>query len=113
MNVKLSIHEWLDKYFLLFLMELGWDQDNAESYCELIAAHGDKAHQYERIWETLQIPYEHGTAIYLLSHIPPHSKEVRHTADGQWVSPPLWVIDNYEKFKPALDAAMSRAEIPN
>jgi hypothetical protein len=41
----MNIYEWLEKYFVAFLVEMGWSLDSAESQSALILAHGDKTYQ--------------------------------------------------------------------
>lgn len=89
-------YNWLNKNFNDFTNNL-----NLPNYQGLITAHGDKCYSYKDEWESHNIPFPHGVAIYLLTYVKPFSKEVRETNNG-WVDPKQWVIDNYQKFKPLL-----------
>lgn len=106
--MKVNVYQWLDKYFVAFLIELGMPAETAEEFGGLIGAHGDKTRQYARVWSDAKIPYEEGAAVYLLTHIPPYNREVRCTIDGEWSAPHTWVIVNFHKFKTALDASKAK-----
>jgi hypothetical protein len=89
---------WLEKNLSNFMKSL---EIHPLRYSGLITAHGDKCEGYKSAWEKAGIPFEHGVALYLLSHIKPYSGEVRQTSTG-WVDIKQWVIDNYPRFKDCL-----------
>jgi len=88
-------YEWLEENLPIFFKNIGV---KFPSVTGLITAHGDKVYSYKRIWEENNIHFYHGTALYLLGHLQPYSKEVRETQNG-WVAPVEWVINNYDRFK--------------
>lgn len=92
-------YEWLEKNLPDFFEKLGLDFNR---YRGCIVSDGDKAEGYKSQFEKAGLHYYHGVAIYLLSNIPPFSKECRNTADG-WVSPVSWVIENRDNFLPYLN----------
>ena len=93
-----SHYDWLEEHFSDFVNKVGSDI----GWCGgLVGTHGDKGYQYKDSWKSANIPFSHGMAIYLLTYLPPFSKEVRNTDNG-FVQPHLWVIENYNRFKPFL-----------
>lgn len=99
-------YKFLDKHLPAFFASLGLDMNRGNA--GIVSAHGDKVRQYKDSWEEKGIPFEHGSAIYLLTYVSPYSKESRQTDNG-WVSPEKWVIDNYssghnfKKYLPEFD----------
>jgi hypothetical protein len=91
-------YKWLETNFSNFAFNLGIKEDRVKG---LIVAHGDKCESYKSRWDKVSIPFPHGVAIYLISHISPYEKEVRQTDKG-WVDVCKWIIDNYDRFKPYL-----------
>jgi len=91
-------YAWLNDNMNTFLSLLKIEGVNSES---LIILHSDKCKDYKAFWNEQNIPFAHGIAIYLLMYIPIFSKEIQNTTIG-WMSPYMWVIDNYPKFKPFL-----------
>ena len=61
----------------------------------LICAHSGKTEQYERLWDEYNIPFLHGSILYLISKLPPYIDEVKF-----YSNPAKWVIRKYEIFKP-------------
>lgn len=86
-------YPYLEKNFQTFLNYLNIKGE----WMGFIVAHGDKCYGYKEKWERANIPFKYGVAVYLLTHIPPYSNEVRQTKSG-WVDPGQWVIDNMERF---------------
>lgn len=87
-------YKYLEKVLPDFFKAVGLNPDLAAG---LEVAHGDKAGQYQVLWEEAGIHFYKGCAIYLLSYCAPFSSEVRQTENG-WVSPCDWVIANKDKF---------------
>lgn len=89
-------YDYLNQHFMDFYQKVceaeevkpnGWVNEG------IIVAHGDKCYGYKSQWEEAGLRFEHGVAIYLLTHCYPWGKEVRDTAKG-WLAPDQWVIDN-------------------
>ncbi|KOS61498.1 hypothetical protein FJQ98_16330 [Lysinibacillus agricola] len=93
----MNTYEWLDVNFQIVLRNLNLNEHIPYSQ-SLISSDADKCYGYESIWNKKNVPFEHGSALYLISKLPPYDKEVRYTSNG-WVAPDKWVIDNYERFK--------------
>ena len=89
-------YDWLEENFATFLNNLGIK--NTDWYMGLISAHGDKCYTFKELWASHNIPFNHGVAIYLLSHMRPYSNETRETDHG-FVYVDKWVVDNYDRFK--------------
>ena len=89
---------YLERVMGGFLEEVGVRADWADG---LIAAHGDKAYSHEQVWSAAGIPFAHGVAMYLLTHVAPFSAEVRNTPSG-WVAPEEWVVRNKSRFESRL-----------
>lgn len=92
-------YDWLEKFFQPFVDQTEAKGINAKGS---IVAHGDKAYSYQNVWEEQGVPFHHGVALYLLTYLPPYSREVRETPKG-WVAPVNWVSDNYVRFKSLLE----------
>jgi hypothetical protein len=88
-------YEWLEKYLPAIYKKLNLSYSSG-----IIVADGDKCYTYESIWKRNGIPFSHGVALYILTKESPYCKEVR---DGNpvigWVSPFVWVTENYHKFE--------------
>jgi len=93
-----SHYNWLDEHLPDFLEKIGNAAANAPW---LIRAHGDKCYSNKGVWRKAGIPFSHGVSLYLLTYLSPWQDEVRQTKKG-FIKPYLWVIENYEKFKPFL-----------
>lgn len=92
-----NYYKWLDDYLPIVFLNLELEQ--YVPYCEsIIISDADKCYGYESIWNKSNIPFEHGSALYLISKLPPYHEEVRDTPNG-WISPDKWVINNYDRFK--------------
>lgn len=92
-------YQYLESVLPRFFDLVGVDFD---SNAGIISAHGDKCYGQRMEWEERGIPFNHGVAVYLLTHVRPYGKEVRG-GSGEWVSPVDWVANNYNRFKPFLD----------
>jgi hypothetical protein len=101
MNKK-SHYDWLEDNLQDFFKKVHINQNNG-----IIVSHGDKCYSYQKIWEEAGVPFEHGVALYLLSHCSPFDKECRDTENG-WVAPMDWVINNYSRFLPYLNPPTSK-----
>lgn len=84
-------YKYLEKHLPSIFEKIDLDFND---YGGIIRAHGDKTYTFRYIWEKAGIPFEHGSAIYLLTYVPPYNKESRDTKTG-WVDPEIWVIENY------------------
>lgn len=95
MSKYYSHYSWLNKYLRTVFERAGisWSLNG-----NIISAHGDKSFGYQWKWREHGVPYEHGTAIFLMSYCKPFSEEVRETEKG-WVDVGDWVIENYDRFK--------------
>jgi len=93
-----SHYDYLEEHLPLFFSELGipW-RGNAG----IILAHGDKCYTHKERFEKAGLTFAQGVAIYLLTYVPPFSKESRETSEG-WVDPFEWVIQNKDRFLPHL-----------
>lgn len=99
-------YEYLDAHIATFLLRLT-KQTLMELWCSgIVGAHGDKCYQYKDGWEKRGISFERGALLYLLTYVPPYSKEVREVIkwngshyDKSWVDPYTWVIENYKRFE--------------
>lgn len=89
-----SHYDYLEEHLPAFFEAVGLDW---ERHRGIISAHGDKCYTYRYDWEQAGIPFDHGTAIYLLSYCAPFDMEVRETERG-WISPKDWVIWNYKLY---------------
>lgn len=98
MERPLNHYDWLDKNLATFLHNVGVDSEYSKT---LPSAHGDKCYSYRIFWESHNIHFFHGVALYLLTYCYPFSKECRETDKG-WVSPVDWVIMNKDRFLPYL-----------
>jgi len=99
MNQRKWCHyDWLDANLQDFLEKLG--RATQDAYW-LIHAHGDKCYSNKAVWKKAGVPFSHGVAIYLLTYLSPWQDEVRQTKKG-FVKPYIWVMENYERFKPFL-----------
>jgi hypothetical protein len=85
-------YNWLNKNLKIFFDRL----EISINTTSLIIAHGDKCDQYKNIWAKENIPFEHGVAIYLLSHCPKWAETCRQTPNG-FVPPVDWVINTYSQ----------------
>jgi len=94
--MRVNHYKWLEKNFPDFVEKLlGGD---AGMCCKgYIGAHGDKCYGFRQQLEDAGIPFPHGVAIYLLSHMHPYSKEVRQTPEG-WVDVGDWIVKNKDRF---------------
>jgi hypothetical protein len=97
-------YDYLNAHFSEFVSKLKLKQfehlspEQLKNICsKLIVDHGDKAYQYQKIWENKNIHFYQGVAIYLLTYEKPFSEEVRKTENG-WIDPCKWVIENRERF---------------
>lgn len=93
-----SHYDWLNKYLKTFFDDLGIDWVECSG---IIVAHGDKCYGYKRKWESNNIPFEHGVALYLLTYVTPFDTESRETKSG-WIHPADWVVTNYPKYREQL-----------
>lgn len=94
-------YQWLDKHLDQFWYKV-FGKTLDEMYCAgIVAAHGDKCYGYKSTWEDAGIPFAHGVAIFFLSYVEPYVSETGNTENG-FVPVDQWVIDNYERFAPAL-----------
>ena len=98
-------YEWLNLNFGNFISAL--NIKNPDDYIGMIVAEGDKCYQYEDEWAEMNIPFEHGAALYLISKIHPWNTECRNTTNG-WVPVEEWVITNYCKFKNLLPESIEQ-----
>jgi len=96
---RVNHYKYLDKYFFVFLKNMGYDLGNFHG--GIVGAHGDKCCGYKSQWEKAGIAFPHGVAMYLLSYLSPWSDETRETKEG-WVDVGEWVIKNKDRFLPFL-----------
>jgi len=82
-----SHYNWLNKWFQTILENI--EVPDPVFWMGLITAYGDKCYSYKSEWNKHGIPFPHGVALYLLTHIPPWEEQVRQTKDG-WVSAEKW-----------------------
>ena len=87
-------YAWLEKNLPTVFERAGIDPTFATGS---ISADGDKTGQYSNKWKEEAIPFEHGTALYMVMNWL-YRKEVRETSNG-WIAPVDWVISNYNRFK--------------
>lgn len=104
MPFPISHYRWLEEHFDTFTERMG-----VEGSCRgLISAAGDKCYGYQRKWEQAGILFEHGVAVYLLTHLNPWGHEIPHSGDD-WVDPGEWVVDNFHRFADHLPPAYDRS----
>lgn len=83
--------------------KLVFGKTTSEMFCGgIIGAHGDKAYGYNSEWDEAGIPFERGVLLFLLTY----TKELGDTPKHLSV---YWVIDNYQKYLPHIEAAEKAA----
>lgn len=93
----MSHYTWLDANLNEFWVKVFGKDLESTGCAGIISAHGDKCYQYRDVWSTAGIPFYHGVAIYLLTY----TNELGDFPKSQSC---IWVINNYEKYKPLLNA---------
>lgn len=86
-----SHYHFLDEHFDTILTRMG--QADKIHYRGNFSASGDKYYSYRSAWESSNIPWFHGAAMYHLMELI-YPDEIRQTLTG-WVDPWMWVILNY------------------
>lgn len=86
----MSHYNYLDANWTKFAEQVGV-KDPSEG---MIVAHGDKCYQYKDFWEANNVPFYHGTAIFLLSYCYPFTEEY-----GERSNVKKWVVESYDRFK--------------
>jgi len=95
-------YKFLDRYLDAFWIEV-FGKSLDDMWCSgIVSAHGDKGSCYRRDWENAGISYYEGMMIYMLTY----TKEMN---DEQYKSKE-WVINNYSKYKPLIDAAINKVD---
>lgn len=89
-----SHYDYLDANLEAFVKQLPLSPLRKQMVVGSIVCHGDKCYGYRDEWEKAGVPFERGTAVYLLSYATPYAQTVRETATG-WVDVGNWVIDMY------------------
>ena len=97
-NFDLSHYDYLELVLEEF-WKLVFGKTASEMWCGgIIGAHGDKAYGYKSDWKDASIPFGRGVLLFLLTY----TKELGDTPKHLSV---YWVIDNYQKYLPHIEAA--------
>ena len=72
----------------------------AENLSSLIVADGDKCYQYKRQWENGGVPFYHGTALYIISRLPPFESTIDRWKMNEWI---ISVYPTMKQFLPAIE----------
>lgn len=96
----MSYYDYLNERLPTFFEKVGVNWDTCAG---IVSAHGDKGYGYQYKWEEAGIAFEHGMCVYLLTHVFPYGNEVREQQNQEWIAPGDWVVDNFHRFKDALE----------
>lgn len=97
-NLDLSQYDYLEVVIDEFWKRV-FGKTTSEMWCGgIIGAHGDKAYGYKREWSDAGIPFNRGVLLFLLTY----TKELGETPKHESCQ---WVIDNYPKYLPHIEAA--------
>lgn len=101
-NFDLSHYDYLELVLEEF-WRLVFGKTAGEMWCGgIIGAHGDKAYGYKGDWEDSGIPFDRGVLLFLLTY----TKELGDTPKHESCE---WVISNYQKYLPHIEAAEKAA----
>lgn len=93
-----SHYRYLDEMLNPFWKEV-FGKTASEMFCGgMVSAHGDKAYGYKSEWAKAGINKYRGTLLFLLSYTKERGETPRHEVEQ-------WVIDNYPKYLPMIEAA--------
>jgi hypothetical protein len=96
-----SHYDYCDAVLNDFWMEV-FGMTSEQMWCGgIVGAHGDKAYGYKDKWNEAGIPFEHGVMLFLLSYTREYGDRPKHESHQ-------WVIENYPKYKPKLEAAENK-----
>lgn len=103
-NLDLSQYDYLEIVIDEFWKRV-FGKTTSEMWCGgIIGAHSDKAYGYKREWSDAGIPFGRGVLLFLLTY----TKELGETPKHESCQ---WVIDNYQKYLPHIEAAEKEAGI--
>jgi len=92
-----SHYNYLDTVIEKFWMKV-FGKTLDESWCSgIVVSHGDKCYQYKHEWNEADIAFHHGALLFLLTYTCELGDTPKHLSCQ-------WVIDNYAKYKPIIDA---------
>ncbi len=101
-NLNFSHYDYL-KLILNDFWKLVFGKTANEMFCGgIITSHGDKGYGYEDMWKKAGIPFRRGMMLFLLSYTKEFGDRPKHETDQ-------WVIENYPKYLPHLEAAEKEA----
>lgn len=97
-NFELSHYDYLELIIDEFWRGV-FGKTTGEMWCGgIITAHGDKAYGYKDQWKKAGIPFGRGVLLFLLTY----TKELGDTPKHESCE---WVIANYQKYLPHVEAA--------
>ena len=97
-NFEMCHYDYLD-IILDEFWKLVFGKTANEMFCGgIVSAHGDKAYGYKHQWEEAGIPFQRGVLLFLLTYTPELGDTPKHESDE-------WVIRNYQKYLPHIEAA--------
>lgn len=97
-NITTSHYDYLEIVINEFWKSL-FGKTTGEMWCAgIISAHGDKAYGYGEKWKAAGISFARGSLLFLLTY----TKEFGDTPKPASCE---WVIDNYQKYLPHIEAA--------